>query len=160
MKDLKQQIAYLQGLAEGLGISEETKEGKVIKQIINVLEEMALSITDLEMQQSEMEDYLEGIDDDLTDLEDDFYDEDDEDDDEDDTDYVEVKCPNCNDIVCFDADILEDDDLIEVTCPHCDEVVYINDGSYDDPCTCCGDHELDEFDFDDDEEKESHTEDI
>lgn len=158
MKDLKHQVAFLQGLAEGLGISDESKEGKVITQIIDVLEEMTLIITDLEMQQSEMEDYLEGIDDDLSDLEDDFYD--DEDDDEDDTDYVEVKCPGCHDIVCFDAAILEDDDLIEVTCPRCDEIVYINDGSYDEPCICCGDHELDDFDDDEDDGEETQTEDI
>lgn len=159
MKDLKHQVAYLQGLAEGLGISDESKEGKVITQIIDVLEEMALIITDLEMQQSEMEDYLEGIDDDLSDLEDDFYDDDDDDDD--DIDYVEVKCPSCHDIVCFDAEILEDDDLIEVTCPRCDEVVYVNDGSYDDPCECCEDHDFDDFDDDeDDDEEKSQTEDI
>jgi len=151
MKDLKQQVAYLQGLTEGLGISDETKEGKVIKQIIEVLEGMALSIDDLKMQQADMETYLESIDDDLNDLEEDFYD-----DDEDDTDYVEVKCPGCNDIVCFDSDILEDDDLVEVTCPRCNEVVFINDGSYDDPCTCGEDHEDDEFD----EDKKVHTEDI
>ncbi|MEL7567877.1 MAG: CD1247 N-terminal domain-containing protein [Dehalobacterium sp.] len=153
MKDLKQQVSYLQGLAEGLGISEETKEGKIIKQIIEVLEGMALSIDDLKMQQADMETYLESIDDDLNDLEEDFYDDED-----DDTDYVEVKCPGCNDIVCFDADILEDDDLVEVTCPRCNEVVFINDGSYDDPCTCGEDHDEDDDEFD--EDKKAHTEDI
>lgn len=153
MKDLKQQVAYLQGLAEGLGISDETKEGKVIKQIIDVLEGMMLSIDDLKAQQADMETYLESIDDDLNDLEDDFYE-----DEEDETDYVEVKCPRCQDIVCFDADILDDEDLVEVTCPRCNEVVFINDGSYDEPSSCCDGHdgECDECD----EEKKSHTEDI
>lgn len=153
MKDLKQQVSYLQGLTEGLGISNETKEGKVIKQIIDVLEAMAMSIDDLKLQQCDMETYLESIDDDLNDLEEDYYD----DAEDDDTDYVEVKCPSCNDIVCFDSDILEDEDLIEVTCPRCNEVVFINDGSYDEPCTC-GEEHCEDHEFDD--EKTIHTEDI
>ena len=152
MKELKQQVAYLQGLVEGLGISNETKEGKVIKQIVDVLEGMALSIDDFKVQQADMETYLESIDDDLNDLEEDFYE------DEEEPDYVEVKCPRCQDIVCFDSDILDDEDLVEVTCPRCNEVVFINDGSYDEPCTCCGDHEEDDADLDD--ENKSHTEDI
>lgn len=153
MKDLKQQVAYLQGLAEGLDISNDTKEGKVITKIIDVLEGMAVSIDDLKMQQSDIETYLESIDDDLNDLEEDFYD-----DEEDETDYVEVKCPGCQDIVCFDADILDDDDLVEVTCPRCNEVVFINDGSYDDPCTCGEEDCEDDEEFD--EDKKTHTEDI
>ncbi|MGI6685059.1 MAG: CD1247 N-terminal domain-containing protein [Bacillota bacterium] len=153
MKDLKEQVAYLQGLAEGLDVSDATKEGKIIKQIINVLEGVALSIDDLRMQQADMETYLESIDDDLNDLEEDFYE-----DEEDDTDYVEVKCPRCHDIVCFDADILEDDDLVEVTCPRCNEVVFINDGNYDDLCTCGEDHHEHDEDFT--EETTKKTEDI
>lgn len=140
MKDLKQQVSYLQGLAEGMDISRESKEGKLLSQIIEVLEGVALSIDELHLQQNELEDYLESIDEDLNELEDEFYEEDD-----DDTDYVEVKCPRCNDIVCFDSSILDDDDLIEVTCPKCNEVVFINDGSYDEPehedgCSCGEEH--------------------
>jgi len=133
VKDLRQKVSYLQGLAEGLDISKESKEGRIITQIIEVLEGVALSIDDLRMQQADMETYLESIDEDLNDLEEDFYDEE-----EDDTDYVEVKCPRCNDIVCFDAEILDDEELIEVTCPRCNEVVFINDGSYE---TDQGEHE-------------------
>lgn len=148
MKELKEQVAYLQGLAEGLCIAEDTKEGKVIKQIIKIIENMVSSIDDIKVQQSDMETYLESIDDDLNDLEEDFYDEEDDDD----TDYVEVKCPGCNDIVCFDSEILEDEDLVEVTCPRCNEVVFINDGSYDDPCICCEDHCEDDDEFEEDRE--------
>ncbi len=155
MKDLKQQVAYLQGLAEGLAINKETKEGRIITEIIDVLEGIALAVEDLRVQQSDMETYLESIDDDLNDLEEDFYD-----DEEDDTDYVEVKCPRCQDIVCFDADILDDEDLIEVTCPRCNEVVFINDGSYDDSCKSGDENQQ----HDEEEplvvEKKSHTEDL
>lgn len=152
MKDLKQQVSYLQGLAEGLDISRETKEGKIISHIIEVLETVTQSIEDVKARQVDLETYLESIDDDLNDLEEDFYEEED-----DDSDYVEVKCPQCNDIVCFDAAILDDDDVVEVTCPRCNEVVFINDGSYDEvfdhQCECEG-PESDPVD------KKGHTEDI
>ena len=44
-------------------------------------------------------------------------------------DYVEVECPQCHDIICFESDIVDDEDIIEVTCPNCSKVVFVNDGS-------------------------------
>jgi len=121
MKNIKERIAYLQGLAQGLEI-EDSKEGKVLSGIIDVLEEMAEQIDDIEVAQSDLEEYVESIDEDLYDLEGEFIGND-----IDDEDMVEVECPNCQEIVCFESDIVDDEDLIEVTCPNCDEVVYVND---------------------------------
>ncbi|PKM81290.1 MAG: AraC family transcriptional regulator [Firmicutes bacterium HGW-Firmicutes-14] len=121
MKHLKEKVAYLQGLAQGLDIGDATKEGKVLSEIINVLGEMAGQIEDIETAQNDLEDYVESIDEDLYDLEDDLLGDLDEE------DLIEIECPNCREIVCFEADIVDDEDLIEVTCPNCDEVVYIND---------------------------------
>jgi len=124
MKELNQKVAYLQGLAAGMELA-DSKEGKLISEILLVIEEMSDHIEVLTEAQNDLEDYVESIDSDLSDLEDDVYDdEDDEDDDDDDT--VEVTCPNCGEEVCFDVDILYSDDLIEVTCPECGEVVFIN----------------------------------
>lgn len=132
--ELKEKIAYLQGLAEGLSLDDTTKEGKMLIAMLDVLEEMAQAIEDLASDQDDLEQYIEAVDEDLGDLEDDFYGDDDDccDDEEDDEDFeegsfVEVECPKCHDIVRFEASILEDDDVIEVTCPNCDEVVYVND---------------------------------
>lgn len=122
MSNIKQRIAYLQGLAQGLDIDDNTKEGRVLTGIIGVLEEMAEQIDDIETEQIDLEDYVESIDEDLFDLEGNVYGEDDLDD-----NMIEVECPKCQEIVCFDEDIVFDDDLIEVTCPNCDEVVYVND---------------------------------
>lgn len=154
MKDLKEQVAYLKGLAEGLDLSEDTKEGKIIKQIIKVLEGVATSLNELKIQHDDLETYMESIDDDLSELEEDFYEDDEDDDDEeyDDLDFLEVKCPRCNDIVCFDADIIDDDDLVEVVCPHCNEVVFVNDGSYEDPVDWEDDEDLEEVNEEDDDE--------
>ncbi|MFZ5640426.1 MAG: CD1247 N-terminal domain-containing protein [Bacillota bacterium] len=123
MKNLKEKISYLQGLAEGLRIEEGSKEGRVLSGIIDVLEDMAEQIEDIEEAHTDLEEYVESIDEDLYELEGDVL----GDDFDDDEDFVEVECPKCKEIVCFESDILEDEDLIEVTCPNCDEVVYVND---------------------------------
>lgn len=121
MSDLKSRVAYLQGLTAGMELDTESKEGKLLNGIIDVLQDFADSFDELEEAQEQLENYVETIDEDLCQLEDDFYEA---------TDYVEVECPNCGETVCFDSDILDDDEVVEITCPNCDEVVYINDDSY------------------------------
>ena len=75
MKYLYEEVAYLKGLAEGLEISKEGKEGKIIHKIIDVLEAFADSIVELDEQQCDLAEYVESIDEDLSDIEDDIYDE-------------------------------------------------------------------------------------
>jgi chromosome segregation ATPase len=126
-------VAYIQGLAEGIDL-QHSKEGRILENIIKVLEEMAEEIEQLEMRHNELESYMESIDEDLQDLEEDVYEEMElEEDSELDVpaDYVELECPGCHDVVCFESDIVDEEDIIEVTCPNCDETVYINDGSYE-----------------------------
>ena len=43
-----EKVAYLKGLAEGLGIDKEKGEGKVINAIIDVLEDLAYGLEDVE----------------------------------------------------------------------------------------------------------------
>lgn len=128
MNDLKTRVAYLQGLSAGLDLSTESKEGKLLKGIIEVLDEFADSVGSLEEAQEQMEDYLDSIDEDLYHLEDEIYEGDSIDTCGD--EYIEVDCPGCGETVCFDADIVEDEDVVEVTCPNCDEVVFINDDTH------------------------------
>lgn len=127
MKELKQRVSYLQGLADGLDVGKETREGRLLTEIIDVLGQFADYIEDLESAQAELEDYVESINEDLNDLEDEVFD-----DDCDcgcaDGEFVDVECPKCHEIVCFESDILDDEDTIEVTCPNCNEVVFVNDG--------------------------------
>ena len=137
MKDLQKRIAYLQGLAKGVEL-EESKEGKLINEILCVMEDMADHILYLKDTQEDLEDYLESMDNDLSEIEEDFYG------DEDDEDMVEVTCPNCHEKVYFDSAILDDDDYIEVTCPECDTVVFVNSDE--------------DEDFEDEEDKEDEKE--
>lgn len=133
MKYLYEEVAYLKGLAEGLEISEETKEGKIINKIVDVLESFADAIVELEEEQIELIDYVESIDEDLSDIEDDIYEEEDEDDEDDDEEYnyIEMECPNCNDFVEIDEDLLYNED-IDIVCPNCQAVIL----SAEDECEC------------------------
>ena len=131
-----EKVAYLKGLVEGLGVDEGTKEGRIIKAIVEVLDDIALTVTDLEDGLSEISEQVDAIDEDLEDIEKDFYgDEDDEDDDEDFADSYEVTCPKCNEKVCLDDEILSDG---EINCPKCGEKLEFDFG-----CDCCG-HDEDE----------------
>lgn len=125
MQTLRSRVAYLQGLSSGMNLNASSDEGKLLTGIIDVLEDFARSFDGLEAAHQEMEDYLDSIDEDLCELEDTVYEGREEFDSG--SEYLEVECPNCGEIVCFEAGILETDDIIEVTCPHCDQVAFVND---------------------------------
>ncbi|MDA8442676.1 MAG: AraC family transcriptional regulator [Peptococcaceae bacterium] len=131
MRNLTEQAAYLKGMAEGLDLTKDSKEGRVLNGMLDLMHELAHSVTNLDSAQNELEDYVESLDEDLNDLEDEIYEESSTLTAKDNvgfTDqYVDVECPSCHETVAFDADILEDDDVIEITCPNCDTVVFVND---------------------------------
>ncbi len=121
MGNLKEKVAYLQGLTQGLNVNSQSSEGKLLLNIIDVLDDMAEELQTMQVVQQDLENYVETIDEDLTDLEEEIYEETAEDD-----EFVEVKCPSCHETVTFESDILEDDTEVEVSCPYCGEIVYDN----------------------------------
>jgi len=126
--EIMEKVAYLKGLAEGMELDTEKKEGKLIAAIIDLLEDMALEIEDLWDGEEELYEGLDAVSDDLEDVEDlIFEDEDDEDEDEDeddeedfdeDEDCYATTCPTCEEEIFFDESVLEDG---EVICPNCGE---------------------------------------
>ena len=144
MKHLYEEVAYLKGLAEGLEISTESKEGKIIHKIVEVLEVFADAIVDLDEEQSELSEYVESIDEDLADIEDDIYDDgdcDELDENEDDLSFIEMECPNCGDLVEIDEDLLYDDE-VDVVCPNCQAIILSSEDEEDCMCIdCCEDDE-------------------
>jgi ribosomal protein S27E len=136
-EDLKERVAYLRGLAEGLGIGEGSKEEKVLQKVIDILEKTAAEIDQLRTDFEELFEYTEAIDEDLTELEEDFYEEEDDDfddDDEEEDDFdggFSVECPNCREVVVVSDDLLNQDSAIEVTCPGCGEVVLVDDEKWE-----------------------------
>ena len=132
--ELNKKAAYLQGLVDGLGIDESTKEGRIIKAMSALLGEMADAIEGMDEDLSRAYDQINDLSDELEDLEADLYeDEDTEDSDEEDEDDT-------------DADDANDDDIAsepfyEVACPNCGETVYVSEDDLDAGeanCAHCG----------------------
>ena len=115
--ELNKKAAYLQGLVDGLGIDDTTKEGKIIKAMSALLGEMAETIESVDEDLSRAYDQINDLSDELEDLEADLYEEDEdgesEDAEDEDTDgdddakdddiasepFYEVACPNCGETV-------------------------------------------------------------
>ena len=122
--EITEKVAYLKGLAEGMELDTEKKEGKLLAAIIDVLEDIALEIEDIEDEQAELSEGLDAVSDDLEDVEDlvfEDYDDDDEyeeDELDEDEDCYATTCPTCEETIFFDDSILEDG---EVICPNCGE---------------------------------------
>lgn len=139
---ISEKVAYLKGLAEGLNIdTEKSKEGKLLNVIIGILEEVGMSIEDLEDNMEALGEELDAVSDDLSDVEEIVFEEDDEDDDCDcdcgDDDFFEVECPNCGEGLCIDEDVLENG---SIECPNCKQKFAIDTDCGDD-CCCGHDHD-------------------
>ena len=142
---LSEKSAYLKGLMEGMQLSTETNEGKMIAALVDTIGQIASSISDLEENAIAVSDELDEIEETLDAMEDflldeEFDEEDDEDeDDEEDDDFdfdddeviYEVECPACGEIINIDEEMLE---AGSIACPNCGEEL--------------------EFDLDDEEEED------
>lgn len=144
MSNITDRVAYLKGLAEGMKLSDETNEGKLLLKMLDVLEDMAEEVAALRNDYDELDEYVESIDDDLADMEeylfdeedegcaccsgcgDDDDDEEDDDEDDDDDEIVVYACPHCGNEVTFEIDgfDFEEDNL----CPACGKPLFPMDG--------------------------------
>ena len=127
---LTEKVAYLKGLAEGMNLDKDAKETKLFECVVDILEDMAGTVTELDEDLAEVEDYVDEIDEDLGDVESLVYDD---------------ECDCC----CSD-------ETYEVECPSCGETIYLDDAMLDEECIeCpnCGEKlELD-IDFGDEDEE-------
>ena len=76
--NLTEKAAYLKGLADGLSLDTETKEGKLIAALIDMVDALAAKVEELDCDVEELNDYCEELDEDLHDVEEvllDDYDE-------------------------------------------------------------------------------------
>lgn len=118
-----EKVAYLKGLMEGMEFQPDTKEGKIIRLMVDILSDMAEEIVTTQDSVDDINEYLEAIDEDLTTVEDELFDFEDED--------CGCDCENCEEC---------DQDCYEVTCPHCENVVCFEEVPEDKvfPCPSCG----------------------
>ncbi|MEF9952608.1 MAG: hypothetical protein RR840_00010 [Clostridium sp.] len=139
MDNLIKKAAYLKGLCDGLEISEGTKEGKVLVAIVDMLEEMALDMREINESYDELDSYVESIDEALLEVEEVLFEDEDDEcgcgcgcdcDDVDEDGYVDIECPNCGDKIYIDEGMFEDEE--ELACPNCDEPI-----NYESSCGGC-----------------------
>ena len=137
---INEKAAYLKGLMDGLKLSTETDEGKMIAAIVDLLGDLTRKVTDIEDTTIAISDELDEIEEDLDAIEDFIMDEDEDDyedeedfdwDDEDeefeegfdfgdeDTTIYEVQCV-CGEVINFDEETLEEGSII---CPNCGETL-------------------------------------
>ena len=128
---ISEKVAYLKGLAEGLDLENETsKESKLIKVMIDILEEIGLSIEDLEENDLDLGEEIDVLSDDLADVEDIVYGLDEEEDEDFDEDFFEVECPTCEEPIVIDEEALAEG---VVQCPNCGDKFSMD--LSDDVCT-------------------------
>ena len=132
--ELNKKAAYLQGLVDGLGIDDTTKEGKIIKAMSALLGEMAEAIESVDEDLSRAYDQINDLSDELEDLEADLYEEEDDEDDSD-TEDEDAEDDDAND------DDIASEPFYEVACPNCGETVYVSEDDLDAGeanCAHCG----------------------
>lgn len=139
MEELVKKVSYLKGFADGLDINEKTDEGKLLKKIVEALEEIADAVRDIAADQQDLADQVDAIDEDLGELEEEVYGDECDcgcDHDSDDIDYFEIECPNCKETIRIDEDFFDDDEEKPLVCPNCKKEIEL-DFSCD--CDDCGD---------------------
>ncbi len=133
---VNEKVQYIKGLAEGMELG-DSKESKLILKMLEVLEDIALEIEDIEDACSDMAEQIDAVDEDLADVEEEFYgdcDCDDCCDDYDDDCCYEVECPNCNDVIYLDEDMIEEGGI---KCPNCGTELEFDLDDCDGDCDCC-----------------------
>lgn len=117
---LSEKSAYLKGLMAGLKLDTEKAEGKMIESIVDMLEDLAYSVSDLEDNALAVSEELDEIEEELDAIEE--YLEDEDEDEDDDYDFgeelYEVKCPTCGEVLTLDESMIEEGSTV---CPKCGE---------------------------------------
>ncbi len=118
--DLNAKAAYIRGLMTGMEFDPASKNGKVIAAMMDLLEEMAATVTEHDNALDQVYDELETLDQDLDDVVADLYGDDEEaaEDEEEGEDLYEVTCPNCGAVSTVDEETLLDQES-ELVCPNC-----------------------------------------
>ena len=119
---VSEKVAYLKGLADGLGIKDSTNEGKLMLAVIDVLESMADDLEAVDAHAKDLSDSISDINEDMEYLEDlcigDIDDDDEGYDEVDVEDDADVPCTGC----CGSCG---DEQEYEVTCPKRGETITV-----------------------------------
>lgn len=148
MSEVAKKVAYLKGMAEGMNLTEDSVQNRLLLRMLEALEEIADELDAVEARQDEAEQYIDELDADLgeveeflfADDEDDdecdcgcghhHHDEDDEDeewdeedeDEEEGMDFIEYECPHCKTCVYYDQEAFDLEE--EHLCPECGKELF------------------------------------
>ncbi|MGN0975122.1 MAG: CD1247 N-terminal domain-containing protein [Gemmiger sp.] len=137
--DLNAKAAYIRGLMTGMEFDPNSKNGKIIAAMMDLLEEMADTVTEHDNALDQVYDELEVLDEDMDDLVDALYGEEEDEDDGEEAEY-EVTCPNCGTVTTVDEDTLLNKQLV---CPSCGAAFDIEFESCDGNCAACTAEDVD-----------------
>lgn len=138
--NLTEKISYIKGLAEGLNLDESKPEVKVINAIVEFLDDMAYSVSDMEDLYDDLSAQVDEIDQDLADVESDIYDDEEDDDcdccdfEDEDNPFYEVTCGACGQKLNVSEDVLLEG---EIECPNCGELLEFDFSDLFDEDGCC-----------------------
>jgi len=134
MNYLKERVSYLKGLAEGMQINDSTNEGKLLKAIIEVLDDVALTVDEMGEVQEDLSCQVDEIDEDLAEIEKLIFDEkyyvcdDDDNEDDDDDEYeedeiiTELECPHCHETINLAEAYMKNNSIL---CPYCNKEIEV-----------------------------------
>jgi len=145
VEKLEKRISYLRGLSDGIDLEENGRDGQILSEVVQLLDDMVGEIRALHARVEEAEEYTEAIDEDLSDLEWLLYDDEDLYEDVDDDDAVEYEFDDDDedeydeyydldddeDAYVFHPYSADDDDFdtsYEFECPSCQEVIFFREG--------------------------------
>lgn len=142
---VSEKAAYIKGLMEGMSIDTSKGEGKILAAMADLLEDLSLTVLDIEDEAATLRDYIEEIDEDLGAVEEDFYCVDDDCDCDCDCDCDDDCCCCDDDCDCDcddDCDCCDCCECLELECPACGKPVYIDEDDVEDidelECPSCG----------------------
>ena len=124
--NLSEKAAYIKGLAEGLDLEADKKEVRVIKELLELVTEMANDVEGMADDLTDLYDAVEEMDEDLMFVEEEVFGDGESDFGD---DVYEITCPNCQENVILDEEMLISGDVV---CSACGEKIEIEI----DTCDC------------------------
>lgn len=106
MDTIKAKVAYIRGMMDGLAIDLDSKEGKVLSAMLNLMDDIADRIDEVDLRLEDLEMYI-GDDMPYENFEESFEEE----------DFVEFVCHRCGETIYIDKSIVNNKEQIE--CPNC-----------------------------------------
>ena len=150
---IKEKVAYLKGLAEGLGLDQNVKTEKLISAIIDTLAVVADEVEELNENALDIGEELDAISDDLAEVEEFLFGDDDDNEGFDFDDDDNESDDDCDCSYCNGASL-----TYEISCPACGAKIELNESDLaSDSITCekcCEELEFDFDEYSDDEDED------